>query len=244
MVRWIRTSAMSSRSFTRMDTVYQGGDWAHVVRYLSMCFYNRHALSSHLAWHPSSKHVRRPPHQSLAHELPHVCCRFPSPTRRSLTAVRRTKPKLSTILAHPSLIPRILAAPFVKDAREAYATSKRYLSLECAYMKEQETRPQTLGYSLADSPVGLLAWIYEKLVAWSDDYPWTDDEGKAALSISSWSPLNFIISTRMGLHILVLPCRPRRLSSHILRDVSRRYRRLLPRHAVDTHSNRCLVLSG
>ncbi|RDX46494.1 alpha/beta-hydrolase [Lentinus brumalis] len=87
-----------------------------------------------------------------------------------------TKPKLSTILAHPSLIPRILASPFVKDAREAYATSKRYLSLECAYMKEQETRPQTLGYSLADSPVGLLAWIYEKLVAWSDDYPWTDDE--------------------------------------------------------------------
>ena len=41
----------------------------------------------------------------------------------------------------------------------------------------QSTKPQTLAYSLADSPVGLLAWIYEKLVAWTDDYPWTEDEG-------------------------------------------------------------------
>ena len=46
------------------------------------------------------------------------------------------------------------------------------------YLKEQSTQPQTLGYSLADSPSGLLAWIYEKLVNWSDSYPWTDDEGK------------------------------------------------------------------
>lgn len=45
------------------------------------------------------------------------------------------------------------------------------------YLQEQSTCPQTLGYSLADSPVGLLAWIYEKLVAWTDNYPWTDDEG-------------------------------------------------------------------
>ena len=45
------------------------------------------------------------------------------------------------------------------------------------YFAEQSTKPQTLGYSLADSPVGVLAWIYEKLVAWTDSYPWSDDEG-------------------------------------------------------------------
>jgi hypothetical protein len=45
------------------------------------------------------------------------------------------------------------------------------------YFAEQSTQPQTLGYSLADSPVGLLAWIYEKLVNWTDGYPWEDDEG-------------------------------------------------------------------
>jgi hypothetical protein len=46
-----------------------------------------------------------------------------------------------------------------------------------AYMNEQSTQPQTLGYSIADSPVGLLAWIYEKLVNWTDGYAWTEDEG-------------------------------------------------------------------
>ena len=30
------------------------------------------------------------------------------------------------------------------------------------------TRPQTVGYALADSPAGLAAWIVEKLQAWSD----------------------------------------------------------------------------
>jgi len=46
------------------------------------------------------------------------------------------------------------------------------------YFKQQSTQPQTLGYSLADSPSGLLAWIYEKLVVYSDEYPWEqDDEG-------------------------------------------------------------------
>jgi hypothetical protein len=46
-----------------------------------------------------------------------------------------------------------------------------------AYNDLQATRPQTIGYSLEDSPAGLLAWIYEKLVEWTDDYPWQDDEG-------------------------------------------------------------------
>ena len=45
------------------------------------------------------------------------------------------------------------------------------------YYAEQTTKPQTLGYSLADSPVGMLGWIYEKLVSWTDSYPWEDDEG-------------------------------------------------------------------
>ena len=38
---------------------------------------------------------------------------------------------------------------------------------ETAYMRQQGTRPQTLGYGLTDSPVGLMAWILEKFWAWS-----------------------------------------------------------------------------
>ncbi|KAJ6455409.1 Alpha/Beta hydrolase protein [Mycena sanguinolenta] len=52
------------------------------------------------------------------------------------------------------------------------------------YYAEHSTKPQTLGYSLADSPVGLLAWIYEKLVAWTDNYSWDDDEGSFFYLIS------------------------------------------------------------
>ncbi|MGI5131198.1 epoxide hydrolase family protein [Pseudonocardia sp. CA-107938] len=37
-----------------------------------------------------------------------------------------------------------------------------------AYAKQQATRPQTIGYSLVDSPVGLLAWILDKFAEWSD----------------------------------------------------------------------------
>merc|ERR1712061_860250 len=36
------------------------------------------------------------------------------------------------------------------------------------YQKIQGTKPQTLSYGLNDSPVGLLAWIVEKLRDWSD----------------------------------------------------------------------------
>lgn len=37
-----------------------------------------------------------------------------------------------------------------------------------AYAKQQATRPQTIGYSLVDSPVGLLAWILDKFAEWTD----------------------------------------------------------------------------
>jgi pimeloyl-ACP methyl ester carboxylesterase len=36
------------------------------------------------------------------------------------------------------------------------------------YAQEQSTRPQTVGYGLADSPVGQAAWIYEKFGEWTD----------------------------------------------------------------------------
>ncbi|MHC8944318.1 epoxide hydrolase family protein [Advenella incenata] len=37
-----------------------------------------------------------------------------------------------------------------------------------AYAKQQATRPQTIGYALVDSPVGLLAWILDKFYEWTD----------------------------------------------------------------------------
>ena len=51
----------------------------------------------------------------------------------------------------------------------------------------QSTKPQTLAYALQDSPVALLAWIYEKLHDWTDNYPWTDDEILTWISIYQFS---------------------------------------------------------
>jgi hypothetical protein len=65
------------------------------------------------------------------------------------------------------------------------------------YFAEQSTQPQTLGYSFADSPVGLLGWIYEKMVNWTDDYPWTDDEVLTWVSIYWFSRAGPAASVRI-----------------------------------------------
>lgn len=60
-----------------------------------------------------------------------------------------------------------------------------FLSKGGGYSAEQGTQPQTIGYPLADSPAGMLAWIYEKLVLWTDGYLWDDDEGARSASHSA-----------------------------------------------------------
>jgi hypothetical protein len=54
-----------------------------------------------------------------------------------------------------------------------------------------------LGYGLADSPLGLLAWIFEKLHDWSDSYPWTDDEVLTWISIYWYSTAGPTASLRI-----------------------------------------------
>jgi pimeloyl-ACP methyl ester carboxylesterase len=50
----------------------------------------------------------------------------------------------------------------------ALASFARYNRWDSGYSKQQSTRPQTLGYSLVDSPAGLCAWIVEKFWSWTD----------------------------------------------------------------------------
>lgn len=54
------------------------------------------------------------------------------------------------------------------DGEEALRRLAEYQKDEFGYASQQGTRPQTLGYGLADSPVGQAAWIVEKFYAWSD----------------------------------------------------------------------------
>ncbi|GAW09162.1 epoxide hydrolase [Lentinula edodes] len=72
---------------------------------------------------------------------------------------------------------------YTASEKEGLARWQEFQRSGSGYFQLHSTKPQTLGYSLADSPVGLLAWIYEKLVSWSDNYPWTDDEVLTWVSI-------------------------------------------------------------
>jgi pimeloyl-ACP methyl ester carboxylesterase len=50
----------------------------------------------------------------------------------------------------------------------ALAAAARHQREGTGYSAQQGSRPQTLGYSLVDSPVGQAAWIYEKFYEWTD----------------------------------------------------------------------------
>ncbi|MFD0854123.1 alpha/beta fold hydrolase, partial [Actinomadura adrarensis] len=54
------------------------------------------------------------------------------------------------------------------EERNYLDSLSEWLAEEGGYQHEQSTRPLTLSYGLADSPIGLLAWIVEKYRAWSD----------------------------------------------------------------------------
>ena len=54
---------------------------------------------------------------------------------------------------------------FEKSSIEAM---QYYWDWGSGYSKQQSTRPQTLGYGLADSAIGQAAWVMEKYWAWTD----------------------------------------------------------------------------
>lgn len=64
--------------------------------------------------------------------------------------------------------PEDLANPSPAELK-ALGALKYYQDWDSGYSKQQSTRPQTIGYALVDSPVGLAGWIYEKMWAWTDN---------------------------------------------------------------------------
>jgi pimeloyl-ACP methyl ester carboxylesterase len=58
--------------------------------------------------------------------------------------------------------------PLSPAESEWLAARTRWAEREGGYSHIQATKPQTLAYSLTDSPAGLAAWLLEKFFAWSD----------------------------------------------------------------------------
>jgi microsomal epoxide hydrolase len=63
--------------------------------------------------------------------------------------------------------PQMLANP-TEEEKRYLGQLTRFLKEETGYQWIQGTRPQTLAFALADSPVGVAAWLVEKFRAWTD----------------------------------------------------------------------------
>jgi pimeloyl-ACP methyl ester carboxylesterase len=78
---------------------------------------------------------------------------------------------LPSAVAHPGLDLDAVVGLTDEDHAAIQTSAERNAQMrrdEMGYGILQSTRPQTLAYSLTDSPVGQLAWIAEKFQAWTD----------------------------------------------------------------------------
>ena len=102
------------------------------------------------------------------------------------------------MIAPPECAGVHLNMPLIYPGREDYtqlteaeqasvASMKFYRDSDSGYAKLQQTRPQTLGYGLTDSPAGQAAWIYEKF------YAWTDNRGEPESALSRDAMLDNIM---------------------------------------------------
>ena len=99
---------------------------------------------------------------------------FPDHCRASHSNMPQgSKPKWRS---NPILALQHSITPYGQNELDGLKRAGWFTSEGRGYFQEQSTKPQTLIYALNDSPVALIAWIYEKLVTWSDSYPWTPDE--------------------------------------------------------------------
>ncbi|MDC0707581.1 epoxide hydrolase [Stigmatella sp. ncwal1] len=69
-------------------------------------------------------------------------------------------------LVFPEKIPTDNLTP---EEQRALAGAQEFNTHGSGYFLLQTTRPQTVGYALADSPSGQAAWIYEKFQGWTDN---------------------------------------------------------------------------
>jgi pimeloyl-ACP methyl ester carboxylesterase len=72
-------------------------------------------------------------------------------------------PEIAKALANGEPAPAGLSA----DEKAAYEQMNALYTKGAGYALMMVTRPQTLGYALTDSPVGLAAWYYDKFADWT-----------------------------------------------------------------------------
>jgi len=77
-------------------------------------------------------------------------------------------PKTCAAMHINILIVRHPDGPQTKEEKEWEERFEIEQMMENGYRTQQATKPQTLSYAMMDSPVGVAAWIIEKMRGWSD----------------------------------------------------------------------------
>ena len=131
--------------------VSQGGDWGALVTDVM----GRRAPGGLLGIHVTTLlgAIERPPMPNMRTAVP---------------------PEVANALKNGGSAPAGLSA----EETIAYEAAKNFARSGSGFRAIQGTRPQTIGYSLADTPAGLAAWFYEKFAAWTD----TDGEPERELT--------------------------------------------------------------
>jgi len=125
-----------------IQTVAQGGDWGYLICRYLAFQYPKSVRAIHVNY----LHVK-PPTLSF-HPIKYL--------------------KLSLAMASNGRFPGTYTLQEVTGLKR----TRKFYADETGYYNIHRTKPMTLAYGLTDSPVGLLAWMREKLHSWTDNvYP-------------------------------------------------------------------------
>lgn len=173
--------------------VTQGGDWGTVVSGRRLVYGIGCAIIMHCIQppspHRSPKKLLSCTASSIAEHItqtPHCGHRISLFYKSQIHFHFSSSADFPHPIYQPYLFIKHLLNWYTPSDKEGNEQTERFWKEGSGYAAIQSTRPQTLGYSLADSPVGLLAWIYDKLRSWSDGYQWTDDESRDFIILTTF----------------------------------------------------------
>jgi pimeloyl-ACP methyl ester carboxylesterase len=84
-------------------------------------------------------------------------------------ASQRPQGLLAAHVNLPLVVPAVPPTQASKEEQDALESIEHYLNQKAGYADQMNTRPQTIGYALNDSPVALAMWMYEKFREWTDN---------------------------------------------------------------------------
>jgi hypothetical protein len=104
---------------------------------------------------------------------------------------------------NPFLALQHAVTPYSEKDKAGFKRSQWFAKEGFGYNLTQLTKRQTLAYALNDSPVALLAWIYEKLHNWIDGYPWSEEEILTWVSITSFQEWDQVLLTEAIMRLCI-----------------------------------------